>query len=102
MHLKAFLKTLGSEEEREAFAGRCETSLGHLRNICYGKACSPELAALIECASSGVVTRQELLPGKWQRIWPELAAATAAPAPTLPAPNPADWPLVRSRVHGGA
>lgn len=29
-------------------------------------------AAAIEAATGGCVTRQEMFPGDWQRIWPEL------------------------------
>jgi DNA-binding transcriptional regulator YdaS (Cro superfamily) len=33
----------------------------------------PEHCALIEQATKGEVTRKELRPADWQRIWPELA-----------------------------
>jgi DNA-binding transcriptional regulator YdaS (Cro superfamily) len=36
-----------------------------------------EHCALIEKTCNGAVTRQELRPTDWQRIWPELAEATA-------------------------
>lgn len=80
MELKAFIKSLPAEpDEREAFAAACETTLGHLRNVMYGiKPCSPELAVLVERHSAGKVTRQELLPDKWPRIWPELVAQVIA------------------------
>lgn len=32
-------------------------------------------AAAIESATGGLVTRQEMFPDDWARIWPELAAA---------------------------
>jgi len=32
-------------------------------------------AAAIESATGGLVTRQEMFPNDWARIWPELAAA---------------------------
>jgi len=32
-------------------------------------------AAAIESATGGLVTRQEMFPADWARIWPELAAA---------------------------
>lgn len=35
-----------------------------------------EHCALIERACNGAVTRQELRPDDWQRIWPELATQT--------------------------
>jgi DNA-binding transcriptional regulator YdaS (Cro superfamily) len=48
----------------------------HLRLVGYGhKNASPEVAAMTELASEGAVTRKELFPNVWKRIWPELAAA---------------------------
>lgn len=41
---------------------------------------SPENCVLIEQATGGLVTRKDLRPDDWQRIWPELAEAVA-PAP---------------------
>lgn len=38
-------------------------------------------AALIERATGGAVTRQDMFPEDWQRIWPELAAQAEAIAP---------------------
>ena len=59
---------------REPFARACETSVGHLRNVAYGyRPCAAELAVLIEGVSGRQVTRQELCPDNWRRIWPELA-----------------------------
>lgn len=73
MELKTFIGSL-SQEERDKFAALCETTAGHLRNVGYGiRPCSPFLAALIESASKGAVTRKELRPDDWHRIWPELA-----------------------------
>lgn len=37
-----------------------------------------EHCALIEQATSGVVTRQQLRPTDWHRIWPELAGSMAS------------------------
>lgn len=63
--------------ERSAFAERCGTSLGHLTNIAYGyKPCSPELAVSIELESGRAVTRPEMRPEDWARIWPELIGLT--------------------------
>lgn len=39
---------------------------------------SPERAVEIEQATSGVVTRRDLFPDTWERIWPELRASAAA------------------------
>lgn len=63
--------------ERVAFAARCNTSLGHIQNIAYGyKPCAPELAVSIELESGRLVTRPELRPDDWPRIWPELIGIT--------------------------
>lgn len=35
-------------------------------------------AAAIESATGGLVTRKEMFPDDWQRIWPELAETSAA------------------------
>lgn len=78
--LKAYLKSLADESAREAFARECETSLGHLRNVAYGKPCSAELAALIDVKSRSAVRRWDLRPDDWHRIWPELIGADGAPA----------------------
>lgn len=73
MDLKTFLKSLPDEPAREAFAAKCETSAGHLRNVSYGqRPCAPALAVAIERESGREVTRQELCPEDWQKVWPEL------------------------------
>lgn len=78
MELKAYLKNL-DPLGRESFAQRCATTLGHLRNVMYGyRPCSAELAADIERASGGAVTRKELRPHDWARVWPELAGPASA------------------------
>ena len=40
-----------------------------------GSAVPVEHCATIEIATNGAVTRRELRPDDWQKIWPELAAA---------------------------
>ena len=66
--------------EREAFAAKCETSVGHLQNVAYGfRPASAELAVLIERNSKKQVTRIDLFPERFQRIWPELARRKAKP-----------------------
>jgi hypothetical protein len=75
MDLKTYLKSLPDEAAREAFAGRCQTSIGHLRNVMYGiKSCATDLAVHIERESGKAVTRQELR-DDWANHWPELAAS---------------------------
>lgn len=74
--LKHYLKSLADEEARKAFAARCGTSLGHMRNMTYGlRSCDPALAVSIEKETSGAVRRQDLRPEDWRAIWPEIAEA---------------------------
>ncbi len=80
MDLKTFLAGR-DRSEREQFAAQCGAAVGHLMNVGYGyKPCAPLLAAEIERASAGAVTRRELRPHDWHRIWPELVTADH-PAP---------------------
>lgn len=73
MEFKPFFFGL-SPAERESFARKCETSVGHLQNVAYGfRPASAELAVLIERNSKKQVTRIDLFPERFQRIWPELA-----------------------------
>lgn len=96
--LRAWINDLQSDEARNEFARRCETSIGHLRNIAYGKKCAPELAALIELATSGAVRRWHLRPRDWHRIWPELVFAVGhPPVPLEVAVVSAIPPVVRDR-----
>jgi len=77
MDLKTYLKSLPADADREAFALRCGTTLGHMRNVMYGyKPCATDLAVSIERESARAVTRQELR-DDWARHWPELAPAAA-------------------------
>lgn len=69
--LLAWLKTATDEE-----IGKTGTTRGYLRLVGYGhKNASPEVAAMMELASGGAVTRKDLFPDSWDRIWPELKAA---------------------------
>jgi DNA-binding transcriptional regulator YdaS (Cro superfamily) len=51
----------------------------------------------IEKATAGGVRCEDLRPDV---DWAVLRQHP--PAPTLPPPDPADWPLVKQRAHGGA
>ena len=73
MELKTFLETM-SLEQRSAFAARCNTSAGHLRNISYGyKPCGEKLAIEIERESEGAVPCEALRPDV---DWPCTSCAT--------------------------
>lgn len=58
--LKEYLSSL-SVAERGAFAVRCETTYGHLRNVAYGqKPAGEKLCILVERESGGVVRCETL------------------------------------------
>jgi DNA-binding transcriptional regulator YdaS (Cro superfamily) len=82
MDLKTYLSSLADEETRTQFASRCDTSLGHLRNCIYtgGKRLAPVTCVAVEIQSGRAVTRRDLRPDDWHRIWPELVTADH-PAP---------------------
>ena len=59
MDFKTFWLSL-SDIERSALAESCKTSVGHLRNIAYGKKCGEKLAIDIERESRGKVRVESL------------------------------------------
>lgn len=67
--LKTYLETL-SLEERDAFAARCGTTAGHLKNISYGyRSCAEGLAINVERESGGKVRCEKLRPDvDWQYL----------------------------------
>lgn len=81
--MKTFLVYLNSlpQNARETLAADCKTSLGYLRKACSaGQKFGAELCVAIEQATDGAVTRKDLRPDDWHRIWPELVDADH-PAP---------------------
>lgn len=79
MQLIPYLSTLRVRAAQEAFANKCGTSIGHIKNVGYGyRSCDPALALSIERESGGLVTRQELRPDDFWRIWPDLPAPATA------------------------
>ena len=68
--LLSWLKSAG--EDVISLSG---TTRGHLLQIAYGnRRASAEIAARLESATEGQVTRKQLRPEDWTVIWPELAA----------------------------
>lgn len=62
MMLKPYLFGMPMDH-RIAFARRCGTSYGHLRNVAYGqKPCAAELAIRVELESGGAVCCEALRP----------------------------------------
>lgn len=81
MDMKNYLRTLATDDARQAFAHHCETTLGHLRNVSHGaRSLAPEQCVLVERHSKHQVRRWELRPADWHRIWPELIDIEGAPA----------------------
>lgn len=82
MLLKDHLRSLPDEDAREAFAVRCGTSIGHMRNTIYDKkkALAPASCVAVERESCGAVRRWDMRPDDWHLIWPELVGADGAPA----------------------
>jgi DNA-binding transcriptional regulator YdaS (Cro superfamily) len=72
MDLKSYFAPL-PKDEREAFARRVESTVGHLQNVMYGvRPCATDLAVAIERESGRRVTRQDLRPHDYWRHWPDL------------------------------
>ena len=70
--LRNYLNALSLEKQRE-FAARCETSLEYLRKaISKKQKLGAALSVSIEKQSGGSVSRKNLTPDDWEKIWPEL------------------------------
>lgn len=73
MTLLNYLNKLSRNEQHE-LAQRCGTTVGYLRKaVSVRQQLGAELCTQLELASSGQVTRRDLRPDDWHRIWPELA-----------------------------
>lgn len=60
-------------------------SMSYLSQMAGGAAINPRRAVEIEQATAGSVTRRDLRPEDWHRIWPELVTSDF-PAPIEKAP----------------
>ncbi|MGS4272719.1 Cro/Cl family transcriptional regulator [Serratia marcescens] len=70
--LRAYLNALQLDKKRE-FASKCETSLEYLRKaISKKQKLGAALSVSIEINSGGSVSRKDLHPYDWEKIWPEL------------------------------
>lgn len=77
--LRFYLNSLPVEEQ-QAFAVRCQTTLGYLRKAISAKqSLDTGLCSDIERESGGVVRRWDLRPHDWRRVWPELVSHPDAP-----------------------
>ena len=64
--------------ERQVLAQRCGIQDAYLYQILSGRReASAELCVLIERESGREITRQQLRPNDWARIWPDLAEPKA-------------------------
>ena len=61
MDIRTFYSTL-TVSQRDEMAVACDTTVGHLRNVAYGKTCGEALAMKIEAFTTGIVTCEELRP----------------------------------------
>jgi DNA-binding transcriptional regulator YdaS (Cro superfamily) len=74
--LLAYLNSL-STEQQQAFVAAVGTSTNYLRKACSIKqVLGAELCVAIEEASGGRVTRRDLRPQDFGRVWPELRTQT--------------------------
>jgi len=75
MDIKPFFFGLDNDG-RKAFADKCGTTVGHIRNVCYGdRKATTALSAQFELHSAGAVAVEETLPAhQWVRVkdkaWP--------------------------------
>lgn len=66
-------------ESRIAFLNACGTSENYIRKMISIRArFGAEMCTRIEQASKGAVTRKDLRPNDWAKIWPELAQEATA------------------------
>ena len=74
MNLKEYIEA--KRGNATALSEKIGVSLSYLSQLSVeGAQISPIRAVEIEQATDRLVTRQELRPDDWQRIWPELAIA---------------------------
>ena len=63
--------------QRKELAQRCGIADAYLYQILSGRReASPELCVVVERESEKQITRQQLRPNDWRRIWPELSEAS--------------------------
>ena len=72
MKISTYIRSL-PHGEKANFARRVGISPAFLYQIEIGKKQLPvQKCAMFECESKGAVTRKEIRPDDWQKIWPEL------------------------------
>ena len=79
MDLKTYFRSESLAAKKLAKA--LDISPSHLSQMASGKTpVSPARAVQIENATCGAVTRRDLYPDSWERIWPELRDTNEQPA----------------------
>lgn len=73
--MEALTKAIGVIGSQRALGERCGVVQTAVAAWLKRGTVPSEYCALIEQATSGVVTRQQLRPTDWHRIWPELAGS---------------------------
>lgn len=85
-----YLKPL-TPEDRDAFAERIGTSVGHLKQIGYGnRTCNPEYAVNIDRETGRKVTMQEMCP---EMDWDHVLSAMRHGEVVI------DWDQVKQMLH---
>lgn len=91
MDLNDYLKSPGAMsvgQLRRAIGVNSDAQIRQWQHGYAGRRPSPEYCTAIERATGGAVTRRDLRPDDWHRIWPELVTSEfPAPAPAEPAPQ---------------
>jgi DNA-binding transcriptional regulator YdaS (Cro superfamily) len=83
--LRDYLNSLPVSEQA-VFAAKLGSSVGYLRKaLSAGQVTSPERCVLIEQITGGALSRRDLRPDDWHRIWPELIETDGAPRLHAPA-----------------
>jgi DNA-binding transcriptional regulator YdaS (Cro superfamily) len=88
MNLNAYLKSEGAmsvSELRRVSGIKSDAQIRQWQHGYADRQPSPESCVAIERATDGKVTRRDLRPDDWHRIWPELVTEEF-PAPALPEP----------------
>ena len=71
--LSKAIEIIGSQRQLAQVCGVVQTAVAAWLKR---QSVPPEYCALIEKATGGAVTRKDLRPKDWQKIWPELATTT--------------------------
>lgn len=75
MHLNEYLKTPGALSVRQlakAVGAKSDMQVRQWQHGYNGRRPGPIYCHAIERVTSGLVTRRDLRPDDWQKIWPEL------------------------------